>query len=50
MLLWQCGCGWAGARTVAAAEEAREEARERRTQSGTAARVHIELEDERKKA
>jgi hypothetical protein len=46
MLLWQCSCGWAGARTVPPDEEPRE----RRTQSGTTARVHIELEDERKKA
>ena len=44
MLLWQCGCGWAGARTVPPDEDARE----RRTASGTAPRVHIELPDERK--
>jgi hypothetical protein len=43
MLLWHCGCGWAGARTVPPDEDARE----RRTASGTAPRVHIELEDER---
>ena len=46
MLLWQCNCGWAGARTVPPDEEVHE----RRTASGTTARVHIELEDERKKA
>jgi hypothetical protein len=42
MLLWQCSCGWAGARTLAAGEDVTEV----RTKSGTTVRVHIELDGE----
>ncbi len=43
-LLWQCTCGWAGARTVAQGEESLNV----RTKSGTSPRVHIELTPQRK--
>ena len=41
MLVWQCACGWAGARTVPVGEDAGR----KRAISGVTARVHIELED-----